>query len=183
MGAALKGAVIRSQLNGLDLLGIRAQVLDALPTQTRALCDNPPSLVEWVPMVHAFAMAIAVAAQGGDTIERFGRAAGERLLATSFRPVIQGIFSVFGSDPHSLLARGDLVLKAGFRGTHLTHRKLTDASCECEVAVDEARVPLEYWRLWNGTLHHVFALCKREGTVQMLAPSEPARARFTLSWR
>lgn len=182
MGAAVKGAVIRSQLNGLDLLGIRAGVLDALPKRTRALCDNPPSLVEWVPMQHAFDMAVAVAAQGGDTIERFGRAAGERLLATSFRPVIQGIFSVFGSNPHSLLARGELVLKAGFRGSHLTHRRLTEHSCECEAAVDEALVPIEYWRLWNGTLHHVFALCKREGTVQMTAPSEPALARFTLAW-
>jgi hypothetical protein len=180
--AAVKGAVIRSQLNGLDQLGLRAAVVQALPPRTRALVDSPPSLVEWVAIAHSFDIAKAVGALGADTVERFGRVGSERLLATSFRPVIQGIFSVFGSDPHTLLSRGDLVVRAGFRDVQFAYRKVSERSCECEVSVDGENVPLDYWRVWKATLVHTYSLCKREGTVQLIAPTEPSRARFAFEW-
>lgn len=178
----MKGAVIRSQLNGLDQLGLRASIVASLPARTRSLIETPPSLVEWVSIGHSFDIARAVGEHGPDMVERFGRAGSERLLATSFRPVIQGIFSVFGSDPHTLLSRGDLVVRAGFRDVHFGYRKVAESACECEVSVDGEQVPLDYWRVWKGTFGHTYALCKREGTVQLLSVSEPSRARFAFEW-
>lgn len=183
MRAAVKGAVIRSQLNGLDLLEVRPPVLAKLPAATRELCEQLPSLVEWVPIEHSFAMARAVGAFGGDALlDRFGRAGGERLLSTSFRPVIQGIFGVFGAEPHTLLARGELVLQAAFRDTHFTYRKLGERSAECEVQIMGETVPAEYWRMWAGTLNHTFELCKRTGTVQLAPSKDPSRSGFSLAW-
>lgn len=178
----MKGAVIRSQLTGLEQLGLRASILSSLPPRTRALIDTPPSLVEWVPIGHSFDIARAVGELGPETVERFGRAGSERLLSTSFRPVIQGIFSVFGSDPHTLLSRGDLVVRAGFRDVLFGYRKLSDRACECDVTVEGEMVPMDYWRVWKGTLGHTYALCKREGTVQLLAVTEASRARFAFEW-
>ena len=184
MGAAVKGAVIRSQLNGLDLLEARQPVLDRLSPRTRARCEQLPSLVEWVPIEHSFEMARAVGAHGGDALlDRFGRAGGERLLATSFRPVIQGIFSVFGAEPHTLLARGELLMQAGFRDTHFVYRKLGERSAECEVQIVGEVVPIEYWRMWVGTMHHAYLLCQREGTVLLSPPKDASRASFMLEWK
>ncbi|MFO0560892.1 MAG: hypothetical protein U0269_22935 [Polyangiales bacterium] len=184
MSAAVKGAVIRSQLSGLDLLGIRDSVVRALPARTKALVAEPPSIVEWVAIEHSFDLAIAVSEKhGAAMVERWGKSGGDKLVTGALRPIVTGIFGVFGADVHSLLARNELLMKAIFRGMSLRYEKTGDHSCDCTLTVEVEAVPDEYWFAWKGVLLHSFSLCKREGAVTLHDDASRTQARYSLAWR
>lgn len=184
MSAAVKGAVLRSQLSGLELLGIRDNVVSALPERTRALVAEPPSIVEWVAVQHSFDIATAVGQRYGSAmVERFGKSGGDKLVSGALRPIVTGIFGVFGADVHTLLSRNELLMKAVFRGLQLRYEKTGDRSCDCTLTIDADAVPDEYWFVWKGSLQHAFALCKREGSVTIDPAADHTHARYSLQWR
>jgi hypothetical protein len=184
MSAAVKGAVFRSQLSGLELLGIRDEVVRALPARTQALVYQPPLIVDWVPVHHSFDLAIAVGqTHGSAMVERFGKSGGDKLVTGALRPIVTGIFGVFGADVHSLLGRNELLMKAIFRGMTLRYDKTGDRACDCTLTVDVEAVPDEYWFVWKGVLQHSFLLCQREGTVALHDDASRTQARYSLAWR
>jgi hypothetical protein len=184
MSAAVKGAVVRSELSGLDLLGIRDSVVGALPSRTKALIAEPPLIVEWVPIDHSFDLAIAVGEKHGSAmVERWGKTGGDKLIAGTLRPIVTGTLGIFGANVHSLLARSELFLKAIFRGMTLRYEKTGDHSCDCTLTVEVDAVPDEYWFVWKGVLAHSFSLCKREGVVTLHDDASRTQARYSLSWR
>jgi|LNFM01.1.fsa_nt_gb hypothetical protein len=184
LSAAIKGGVWRSQIAALEQLRWKERVRPALPEGARALLDDPPSILEWVPIEHPIAVCATIERlYGADEVVRFGTTATVGILETSLKPVLQGIFAVFGAKPSSLFGRADLVVKAITRGVSASYKTLGDRAGESEFVVDHHDVHAAYWRLWQGSLVHGFTLCRCVGTVGIPVVLDGGRrARFHFRW-
>ncbi|MBL8680540.1 MAG: hypothetical protein JNK05_15290 [Myxococcales bacterium] len=187
MGAvstAIKGAVWRSQVACLEQLRWKQRVRAELAAPTQALVDEPPSIVEWVSIEHPLALCSTIERLfGQDEVARFGAAATVGLLDSSLRPVLQGIFAVFGANPHSLFGRSELIVRAILRGGGASYTRVGEREGDVDYTVDWPEIPAAYWRMWRGSLTHGFTLCRCSGTIAPPSISDSGRAaRFRLSW-
>lgn len=178
-----KGALVRSQIAGLERLGWREDVYRATGVETRSLFDDPPSLVTWIRFERTLPIVDAVfALRGLEGVVTLGKAGSERVIETALKPVIQGIFAVFGATPHSLFTRSDTVLQAIFRGIHATYRSNGESSGELEIEIQCSSLPVHYWHIWIGSISHAFTLTRVEGAVDNPRLLSPQRAAFALRW-
>jgi hypothetical protein len=182
--AAVKGAVLRSQIAALERLGWLDEVRADVDPVTRKLLESPPSLVDWIPVARSVAIVDSIARRRSlDDVVMFGTAGSARVIDTTLKPIIQGILSVFGVEPHRLFARSDIVLKAMFRGAVSRYIETGPSSGDFELKIAVDGLSAAYWAMWRGTLLHAFPLCACEGTIGAPALSESNTvARFDIRW-
>jgi hypothetical protein len=182
--AAVKGAVLRSQLAALERLGWLDMVRAEVDPVTRKLFDTPPSLVDWIPVARSVAIVDAIARRRSiEDVVMFGTVGSARVIDTTLKPIIQGILSVFGVEPHRLFARSDIVLKGMFRGALSRYVETGPSSGDFELEINVDGLSTAYWAMWRGTLVHAFPLCACQGTIGAPALSASNTvARFDIRW-
>ena len=109
--AALKGSVVRGYFQYLGTTRVAA-LRESKSERLRAMCDRPPLVTEWVDATDAYAILEAVGERWGaeDRFTKMSNSAANSNVLVLLRPMIRGLFAMFGANPATIFRHIDRFL-------------------------------------------------------------------------
>jgi hypothetical protein len=180
---ATKGSTLRGYLKAIEALGIRSAIEPLLPPRTAAMFDDPPLPTEWCTLEPLVDLLDAVRRNSGASMVRqVARKNFEQSMSSLLRPVLQGLLGVFGSSPHILLERIDMIIRNSGRGVTCVYTQVTPRSGTVLVRYTAPVDPV-LWDAWAGLGEALVAICDVQPVVRVRSSRENNReAEFSLSW-
>ena len=181
------GTFFRNIVDFIEEQGKKAEVLERVSPETRALCDDPPGRLSWVPSVHIDELESAFLAVAGreQTVE-LGRACSRNLATTVVRPVLRMAFLLLGQTPASVFENLDRFFAMVTRGINFTFTADSDRTGVVVARFDGSGTPEAAFHVLRGSLQFIFELCGVSGEVgpAQVAESTPAGAsvRYQVRW-
>jgi len=181
------GTFFRNILDFIYERGRKAEVLERVSPQTRALCDAPPGWLSWVPSVHIDELEAAFLEVAGreQTVE-LGRVCSQNLGTTVVRPVLRMAFLLLGQSPAAVFENLDRFFSLVTRGINFTYSPQTSRSGEVVARFEGPGTPEAAFHVLQGSLQFIFELCGVSGQVDpaQMAESTPAGAtvRYRVRW-
>jgi len=181
------GTFFRNILDFIYEHGRKAEVLERVSQQTRALCDKPPGWFSWVPSVHIDELETAFLAVAGreQTVE-LGRVCSQNLGTTVVRPVLRMAFLLLGQSPAAVFENLDRFFALVTRGINFTYTADSDRTGVVVACFDGPGTPEAAFHVLQGSLQFIFELCGVSGEVgpAQVAESTPvgATVRYRVRW-
>jgi len=181
------GTFFRNILDFIEEHGKKAEVLERVSPRTRALCDEPPGWLSWVPSVHIDELESAFLSVAGreETVE-LGRACSRNLGTTVVRPVLRMAFLLLGQTPAAVFENLDRFFALVTRGINFTYTADSDRTGVVVACFDGPGTPEAAFHVLQGSLEFIFELCGVSGEVgpAQVAESTPvgATVRYRVRW-
>jgi hypothetical protein len=178
-----KGSTLRGYLRAIESLGLRSSIEPLLTPRTAALFADPPLPTEWVSLDPLVDRLDAVRRNSGaNMVRQVARRNFEQSLSPLLRPVLQGLLGVFGSSPHILLERIDMIIRNSGRGVTCTYTQSTPRSGTVVIRYIAPVDPV-LWNSWAGLGEALVAICDVQPVVRIRSAHDNNReAEFSLSW-
>lgn len=181
------GTFFRHILDFIYERGRKAEVLERVSPQTRALCAALPGWFSWVPSVHIDELESAFLEVAGreQTVE-LGRVCSQNLGTTVVRPVLRMAFLLLGQSPAAVFENLDRFFVLVTRGINFTFSPETSRSGMVVARFEGPGTPEAAFHVLQGSLQFIFELCGVSGQVEpaQVAESTPAGAtvRYRVRW-
>jgi hypothetical protein len=178
------GTFFRNILDFIYERGRKADVLERVSPQTRALCDAPPGWFSWVPSVHIDELEAAFLEVAGreQTVE-LGRVCSQNLGTTVVRPVLRMAFLLLGQSPAAVFENLDRFFSLVTRGINFTYSPQTSRSGEVVARFEGPGTPEAAFHVLQGSLQFIFELCGVSGQVDPVQMAESTPAGTTVRYR
>jgi hypothetical protein len=181
------GSFFRNIVDFIEERGRKAEVLERVSPQTRALWEKPPGWFSWVPSVHIDELesAFLAVAGRGQTVE-LGRVCSQSLGTTVVRPVLRMAFLLLGQTPAVVFENLDRFFSMVTRGITFTYTGDSPQSGVVVARFDGPDTPEAAYHVLQGSLQFIFELCGVSGEVgpAQVAESTPvgATVRYRVRW-
>ncbi len=181
------GTFFRNIVDFIDERGRKAEVLERVSPQTRALCEKPPGWFSWVPSVHIDELEAAfLAVAGREATVELGRVCSQNLGTTVVRPVLRMAFLLLGQTPAVVFENLDRFFALVTRGITLSYTADSPRAGLVVARFDGPDTPEAAYHVLQGSLQFIFELCGVSGEVgpAQVAESTPAGAsvRYRVRW-
>jgi hypothetical protein len=181
------GTFFRNIVDFIDERGRKAEVLERVSPQTRALCEKPPGWFSWVPSVHIDELEAAfLAVAGRDATVELGRVCSQNLGTTVVRPVLRMAFLLLGQTPAVVFENLDRFFALVTRGITFSYTADSPRAGVVVARFDGPDTPEAAYHVLQGSLQFIFELCGVSGEVgpAQVAESTPAGAsvRYQVRW-
>ncbi len=181
------GTFFRNIVDFIDERGRKAEVLERVSPQTRALCEKPPGWFSWVPSVHIDELEAAfLAVAGREATVELGRVCSQNLGTTVVRPVLRMAFLLLGQTPAVVFENLDRFFALVTRGITFSYTADSPRAGLVVARFDGPDTPEAAYHVLQGSLQFIFELCGVSGEVgpAQVAESTPAGAsvRYRVRW-
>ncbi len=181
------GTFFRNIVDFIDERGRKAEVLERVSPQTRALCEKPPGWFSWVPSVHIDELEAAfLAVAGREATVELGRVCSQNLGTTVVRPVLRMAFLLLGQTPAVVFENLDRFFALVTRGITFSYTADSPLAGVVVARFDGPDTPEAAYHVLRGSLQFIFELCGVSGEVgpAQVAESTPAGAsvRYQVRW-
>jgi hypothetical protein len=163
------------------------QVLERVSAETRALFENPPGWLTWVPSVHIDELEAAfLTVAGREATVEMGRTCSQSLGTTIVQPVIRIAFLLLGQSPAVIFGNLDRFFSLVTRGITFSYAPTSPRSGTVLAHFDGPGTPEAAFHVLQGALQFIFELCGISGKVgdAQVAESSDAGAsvRYLVEW-
>ena len=181
------GTFFRNIIDFIGERGRKAEVLERVSPQTRALWDKPPGWFSWVPSVHIDELETAfLAVAGREATVELGRICSQNLGTTVVRPVLRMAFLLLGQTPASVFENLDRFFALVTRGITFSYTAESPTSGAVVARFDGPGTPEAAYHVLQGSLQFIFELCGISGEVSAAEVVEStlagASVRYRVQW-
>jgi len=160
------GTFFRNIVDFIDERGRKAQVLERVSSQTRALCDKPPGWFSWVPSVYIDELEAAfLAVAGREATVELGRVCSQNLGTTVVRPVLRMAFLLLGQTPAVVFENLDRFFALVTRGITFSYMADSPRAGVVGAHFDGPDAPELAYDVLRYTMHIIIELCGVSGDV------------------
>ncbi len=178
------GTFFRNIVDFIDERGRKAQVLERVSSQTRALCEKPPGWFSWVPSVHIDELEAAfLAVAGREATVELGRVCSQNLGTTVVRPVLRMAFLLLGQTPAVVFENLDRFFALVTRGITFSYMADSPRAGVVVARFDGPDTPEAAYHVLQGSLQFIFELCGVSGEVGPADVSESTPAGASVHYR
>jgi serine/threonine-protein kinase len=180
----VKGSLVRAYVQQIEQLGFLAEVLDAVPKDTRKLLVDPPLHNAWIDASVIEEMICAVEQLRGLETVRVVTQRGQELgLMPLMRPVVVGMLRLFGASPHTLLSRFTQFSKNNVRGMAFAWTHESDRAGTLTIQFPRKNVPYSAYVGFESAMFIICELCSvKANVVETEISSDGATGTLRLSW-
>jgi hypothetical protein len=162
-------------------------VLQRVSQDTRALFQNPPGWLSWVPSVHIDELEAAfLTVAGREATVEMGRTCSQSLGTTIVQPVIRIAFLLLGQSPAVVFENLDRFFALVTRGITFSYTASSPRSGTVRAHFDGPDTPEAAFHVLQGALQFIFELCGISGQVGDAEVVESgdagASVRYLVQW-
>lgn len=181
------GTFFRNIVDFIEERGRKAEVLERVLPQTRALWEKPPGWFSWAPSVHIDELESAFLAVAGreQTVE-LGRVCSQNLGTTVVRPVLRAAFLLLGQTPAVVFENLGRFFALVTRGITFAYMADSPQSGVVVARFDGPGTPEAAYHVLQGSPQLIFELCGVSGEVGPAQVAESTSAgvsvRYQVRW-
>jgi hypothetical protein len=169
------GLVIRGLRAELERRGLLDQVRERIGAEARALLDDPPLHITWVPARHHDEIVAAIAALTNRSMVReFGYGIARGTTGPLTLPLLRALLSLFGATPATLLRNMDKISVLQVKGTEFKYEPESERAGTVQVRFTDRVDPVQF-AIWEGVFRFAEDVVSTPMTIDPAIPQMDGR--------
>jgi len=183
-GYEIKGSLVRAYVHQIENLGILPQVQSRVSAGTLKLLQDLPLPSTWLDAFVIEDMMNAVESIGGmDAVRAVTKGGQESGLMPLMRPLIAGLFRLFGTSPNTLLSRFSDFARSNVRGMEFEWIRESDRAGTLRIQFPHRNVPRSAFVGFESGMWIICEICSVSGKVAATEISRDGSTGFIrVSW-